>query len=119
MEKTTKGQSIPRWAQEFQCYVVKDGTTPDRIEYLSGRLQAQSANTVNMNLSDTLQYFLKVLNKERASGVTEDKINRTALLVKTYAKTGKNLKDDGTPVCYSFPPCLLLTCMVVVLCLPC
>jgi hypothetical protein len=97
-QRAARQQSIPRWCAVFRCQIVRADAAVEDIELLAGRLQAQSSNTVNITFAETLDYFHRLLQRERQT-LPDDKISRTALLITTYAKTGKTILSDNTPVC--------------------
>ena len=91
-------KAVPRWTTTFRCYIVKPEATVDDIEMLSGRVQAQTANTAQWRFSETLAKFLQLYQKE-IQHTEPSKVSRSKDLIDTYGKTGKNTKDDGSPVC--------------------
>lgn len=97
-QRSRRGHPTPRWALLYRCTVVKADVSVSDVEMVAGRQQAQAANVVSMSMAATMQFLHGLVVKHREE-TPDVEINRTALLLQAYAKTGKNIHTDGTPVC--------------------
>ena len=89
--KGKKREPIGDWAVNFPCTILKEDLDEAEVNHVAGRLQAQSQTVMSMTVSDTMQFFAKLLRRK-------PKESMTRLLYETYDSTGKTVRD-GKPVC--------------------
>ena len=90
-QKAKAREKIPEWCVNFPSSILRENLSESEINYIAGRLQAQSSVVNAMTVSDTMAYFAKILKKKPKDSVTR-------LLLETYDCTGKTVRD-GKPVC--------------------
>ena len=92
--KAKNRETVPDWAVNFPCTILKEDLTEAEINYVAGRLQAQASTVMSMTVTDTMTFFAKQLKKHPKDSMTK-------LLLTTYDMTGKTVQD-GKPVCLAF-----------------
>ena len=94
-------QPLPLWCQMFRCTILKSSLDVRQVEIISGRSQAQASNVMVQSFSETVDKFWEELQLWRKDNPNREP-NRTQLLLQTYERSGKNIKNDNTPVCSPF-----------------
>ena len=102
----SENRPVPMWAKQFRCRVLKAGLELEVLQRVAGREQARSQTVASMTFSQTMDWFLREVEKVRSAAERAGEpvvINRSELLRLTYDKTGKTTKYDGSVVCIFLP----------------
>ena len=102
----SENRPVPQWARRFRCRVLKAGLELEVLQKVAGREQARSQTVASMTFSQTMDWFLREVEKVRSAAERAGEpvvINRSDILRLTYDKTGKTTKYDGSVVC-NLPP---------------
>ena len=82
-EREAEGKSVPRWAQQFRCQVVKPGLTLDVLQQIAGSQQGKAVSTKTSSLTEAMTLYLKEVEASRAAkeGTGQKEDSRFSLLV--------------------------------------
>ena len=96
--QTAANRTIPKWATQFRCKVIKDTIPLSQMEEIAGRAQAAQLTVTGFSFADTMRKLMDEHSRltRQAGGHPPSKAE---VLRHTYRKTGKNLLTDGTEVC--------------------